>query len=115
MALKKSDIAGYLLILAALTVALSCSNEDYTEHIGSALLRPQVSVDASAVAVDGTVSTDLVRPVPSVQQMRLKVTNLRTSRVAEWESVLDYPSDNSYLPGRYLVETAYGDSTNRGL
>lgn len=115
MALKKSDIAGYLLILVTLTVALSCSNEDYTEHIGSALLRPQVSVDASAVAVDGTVSTDLIRPVPSVQQMRLKVTNLQTSRVAEWESVLDYPYDNSYLPGRYLVETAYGDSITEGF
>lgn len=115
MALRKSDIAGYLLILVTLTVATSCNNDDYAEHIGSALLHPQVSVDASAVAVDGSVSTGLVNPVPSVQQMRLKVTNVQTGRVAEWESVLDYPSDNSYLPGKYFVETAYGDSITEGF
>ena len=100
----------YLLILVTLAFGISCNNEDYAEHIGSALLHPQVSIDASAVAVDGSVSTNLVNPVPSVQQMGLKVTNMSTGREAQWKSVLDYPMDNSYLPGKYFVETAYGDS-----
>lgn len=115
MALRKSNIAGYLLILVTLAFGISCNNEDYAEHIGSALLHPQVSIDASAVAVDGSVSTNLVNPVPSVQQMGLKVTNMSTGREAQWKSVLDYPMDNSYLPGKYFVETAYGDSITEGF
>lgn len=111
----KNNIACYIVALVMLFLAVSCSNDNFAEHIGSALLRPQVSVDASAVAVDGSVSNTLVSPLPDVGDMRLEITNLQSGRKGYWSSVMDYPMDNSYLPGRYLVETAYGDSVTEGF
>lgn len=115
MTLRKKYIAGIMFALTSAFGIVSCSNEDFSEHIGSSVLHPRVSVNSSTVGVDGSVSYNLAYPVPSVSEMNLKITNLQSGKQAYWESVDDYPEDNSYLPGRYLVETAFGDSITEGM
>ncbi len=104
----------FLLFCFVMTIA-GCGESDTSEHFGSGVLSPSVTVDAGAVGVDGEVSLSLVDPLPTESDMKLRITNMQSGRVGEWPNVYDYPADEALLPGRYKVEAFFGDSITEGF
>jgi len=113
-----SDIVGSLTIAAALPFILSvtgCSDSTGNIDSGAGYIVPYVTVMPEVItAVEGPQQT-IVTEVPDADMLSLRITDQNQSYSHTWTPITTYSSAEPLRPGKYLVETFYGDENIEGF
>lgn len=104
-----------LSVLGAGVAMMGCSTGTEETRVGVALLVPSAVVDATVVAVDGTVESGLIESVPSPEDMSLRLTSADGLYSARWETLSDYRADEPLRAGNYKVEMYHGSELDEGF
>lgn len=104
-----------LSVLVAGVAMTGCSTATEEYRVGAALLVPSAVVDATVVAVDGAVESGLIEPVPSPEDMALRLTSADGLYSARWATVSDYRADEPLRAGSYKIEMYHGAESDEGF
>ncbi|MDE6206588.1 MAG: DUF4493 domain-containing protein [Muribaculaceae bacterium] len=109
--MNKTVITG---ICALALAATSCS--DFTGQFGSGAGRiaPSIGVDTEAVGDKGAISRAEYSDI-SAADLSMSLTKLDGSYKHTWDAVGEFPLDQQFTVGDYLMEAFYGDPAVQGF
>lgn len=81
-----------------------CDQATVEEHSGSSLLMPHVIIDQTIQTVEGPVTSGIISPLPTTENLKLSISSADGLYSTTWPSIADYPLREPYRPGSYIVE-----------
>ena len=103
--------------LAASIVALSasCSYDTVEERFGSCRIIPVVTVNPMIETVTGPVNTGVFTQLPTQSDIGLTIKSADGRFSNTWPSLTEYPVNEPFRPGAYLVEAFSGSPDKEGF
>lgn len=111
---KKHYFAGIAGLAAA--IALTACHDDIGVRSGSGegMIAPNVQLDASVVSSTKGQSRASLEDI-TVNDLQLTLTASDGSYTENWKSVAEFPFENSFPIGNYVLEASYGDVKTEGF
>lgn len=92
-----------------------CSEVKEDLRIGSGMIDPEITIDASVVSTDTSDPSAGVSPVPSASEMSVRLTDETGEYTKEWSTLSDFPVKEPFRPGEYKIEAYYGNADREGF
>ncbi len=95
---------------------MSCDSEDKPSNTGSGSINFKLKVDAGVVSTADASGNVAINPVsPELEDFNIRLSSEDGSYSKEWGSFADFPSNEQFRVGTYLVEAYYGSINGEGF